>query len=721
MTAQPPSKSPAKASTPEPRPRRGCAGLFFCILLVLGAIWGGCLGLFVWVLDEAEGTISLIEQFRPKVGSKVYAADGELLGEFTGAEQREVVSLNEIPLHLQKAFVATEDDKFYEHKGVRLDAIFNAAYYIFQTGHVRGGSTITQQVVRNIETTQVGYEVSLQRKLKEAIVALELERKFTKDEILELYLNKLFLGMSYYGVEVASQRYFGKSCSDLTIGESALLAGLARLPNRQEPIHNPENARKRRDIVLGQMLDNKFITQAEYEAAINESVAASVITPEERAQLIAEGKGQWANKKLRAPYFVRDVRLFTLRLANKEEVFEDGLEIYTTIDLRLQQAAEDILLKALDDFDAKKLASLTKQDKADEFVPVSGALVCLDNRPGYKGWVRAMVGGRNFDVNEFNNATQARRQPGSSIKPFVWAAAIDYGFTPSSILVDEPFSIIDPAGNRWSPKNFKNTYAGPITLRRALEQSVNIVSIKLVQQLTMPVVRSYYKRAGITTPIENVVGLTLALGTPDIRIIDQAVAYSTFANGGIRYDPITVTEIRDRDGFTLYDYQNFARHERAMDENVAYVVTHMMEGVAQWGTGARSAALGRPRAGKTGTTNENRNVWFCGFTPDFTCVVWLGYTDNRSLGRGGDFTGGRLACPIWTDFMIEAEKDLPARAFDAPDGVVFYDVDRMTGLSGGNFKEAFLKGTPPPSTVMPQFDLGPQVEETPEDAILDGF
>lgn len=687
----------------------------------MSGVWGACLGVFVWVIEEAEDTITLIEEFRPKVGSKVYSADGELLGEFTGAEQREVVSLSEMPLHLQKAFVATEDDKFYEHKGVRLDAILNAMLYIFQTGRVRGGSTITQQVVRNIEATRIGMEVSLKRKLKEAIVALELERKFTKDEILELYLNKIFLGMSYYGVEVASQRYFGKACGELTLGESALLAGLARSPNRQEPIHNPENARKRRDIVLGQMLDNGFITRSEYEAALQESVEESVIRPDERAQLIAEGKGRWALKKLRAPYFVRDVRLFVLRLADKEEVFEDGLEIYATIDMRLQKAAEEVLLEALEEFDKKKLGQLEKAGKEDEFVPVSGALVCLDNRPGYKGWVRAMVGGRDFSKSKFNNATQARRQPGSSIKPFVWAAAIDYGYTPSTILVDEPFEIIDAAGNRWAPKNFTPEYQGPISLRRALEKSINVISIKLVQQLTMPVVRSYYKRAGITTPIDSVVGLTLALGTPDVRVIDQCVAYATFANGGVRYDPVMVTQIRDRDGFNLYDYHNFARRDRAMDENVAYVITYMMQGAAEWGTGARSAALERPRAGKTGTTNESRNVWFCGFTPDYTCVIWMGYEDNRPLGRGRNYTGGRLACPIWTEFMVRAHEGLPARDFKAPDSVVSYNVDRLTGLAGGSFKEAFIKGSPKPPKEMPVVDISDRVYEMPDHVILENF
>lgn len=700
------------------RPRRGCGGLFFVLMAVVAAIWGGGLGVFLWVLDEAKTTIAAIEEFRPKIGSKLYSSDEQLLGEYT-IEQRQLVPLSEMPLYLPKAFVATEDDKFYQHRGVRPDAIVNAALYILRTGHVRGGSTITQQIVRNIEGTDVGKEVTLQRKLKEAIIALQLERKFTKDEILELYLNQIFLGLSAHGVEAASLQYFSKSCRDLSLAESALLAGIARLPNRQEPFHHPENASTRRAIVLEQMLENQFITQAEYDAASMESAEESVITPEERAVLAAEGQGVWAPNKFRAPYFAEEVRLFLLRRTDKEEMFEDGLEIHTTVDMRMQRMAEDVLQKALDEFDAKRLEQLKKLGTEDEFVPVCGALVCLDNRDPYRGWVRAMVGGSDFETNKFNMATQARRQPGSSVKPFVWAAAIHNGFTPSTIVVDEPFEMKDGAGNIWRPKNFKNEYGGPTTLRRALEKSVNIVSIKLVRELGMPVVRSYLQRAGITTPIDNVVGLTLALGTPDVLVLDQCVAYSTFANGGMRYDPVMVTRVLDRDGFTRYDYRNYTHRERAMPENVAYVVTYLLEGAAQWGTGARSAELGRPRAGKTGTTNENRNAWFCGFTPEFTCVVWLGYKDNRPLGIGQNYTGGRLACPIWTDFMVQVYDmlNLPVREFESPaEGVSFYTVDRETGLAGGSFREAFISGTQPPTT-MPVFPE--RIDEVPDSLILE--
>lgn len=708
-----PSTPPAQTESP-PR-RRGCAGLFFGFILVCGVVWGACLGAFVWVLQDTKNTIQVLETFRPKVGSKVFSADGELLGEFS-IEQRQLVSLSEIPLHVQKAFLATEDDEFYEHKGVRPLAIVNAAVGALKGGRLRGASTITQQVVRTIEPLQVGQERTLKRKLREAVIAFQVERDFTKDEILELYLNQIFLGVSAHGVESAAQQYFGRHIWEVTLGEAALLAGLTRAPNRNEPFKYPENARQRRDIVLQQMIGNQFITPEEYDQAIRESVEASVITPEEREQLEKEGKGMWAPNKFKAPYFVEEIRQSILAQTDKAEVFQEGLEIHTTLDMRLQRAAEEILLKGLDEFDAKKLQALKREGKENEFVPVSGGLVCIDNRPGYKGHIRAMVGGRDFEKEKYNTATQARRQPGSSIKPFVWATAIANGMTPSSIIVDEPYVRVDPWGNVWRPKNFGGEYQGPITLRNALAKSINIVSVKLVERLTMPAVRLCLERCGIRTPIDNSVGLTIALGSPEVTVLDHCVAYSCFANGGVRYDPILITEIKNRDGIAMPELTKPQRREEAVRPGVAYVMTYLLEGVCKFGTGANTQAQwekaqpGRPRAGKTGTTNESRNAWFCGFTTNYTCVVWIGYRDNRSLGHGKEYTGGRLANPIWTDFMIVAEDDLPVRDFEMPDGVTFCQVDRSTGLAGGSFKEAFLKGSGPP-TVMASPTISPGTEE----------
>ncbi len=691
----------------EAKTKRGCAGLFFFLMLVMGSLWGAGLGVFVWVLEDAKSTISALEEFRPNIGSKIFSSDGELLGQFT-IEERQLVPLNEMPLHLIKAFVATEDHPFYEHKGVRPDAIINAALQGLRTGHFRGGSTITQQVVRNVKDLSIGSERTIQRKIKEAIVALQVEREFTKDEILELYLNQIFLGISAYGVEAASLQYYSKSCRDLTLGEAATLAGLTRAPNIQEPIHNPENALARRNIVLAQMLDpqNGFITQEEYEAAIAEDLDASVITPEERLEKEARGEGVWAPAKFKAPYFVEEVRRKIYNEYDKEEVLEQGMEIYTSVDMRMQRAAEKALLDRLEHFDNNKRTWLTKVGREDEFVPVSGALVCIDNRPGYEGMVRAMVGGRDFDTIKFNSATQAKRLIGSSIKPFVWAAAVSAGLTPSTVIIDEPFVKRDAIGRVWRPKNFDGKFHGPMPIRYALERSVNIVSIKLVEQLGVPYVRSYLQSCGIQTDVQ---GLTIALGTPQVSVLELCSAYGTFANNGWLYSPVLITEIKDRDGLTRYDYTETARKDKAMEEDVAYVVNHMLQGVATPAGGSlgyqptawRTHVLERPRGGKTGTTNDSRDAWFSGFTKDFTCVVWVGYSDNRPLGKGRDhdgmtFTGGHQAAPIWIEFMKEAQKGMPVRDFEVPDNVEFFNINRRRGDLGGNYREAFIKGTRPP-------------------------
>jgi len=698
--------SDSKQAAAPPRRRSGCAGVFFTLMLVVGGAWGAALGGFLWLLEDANATIEALEEFRPKVGSKVYSDDGELLGEFS-IEKRRLLSLSDIPLHVQKAFIATEDDKFYSHKGVRPDAIVNAALYTLRTGTARGGSTITQQVVRNVDDLMVGTERTIDRKLREALRALQVEQAFTKDEILELYLNKIFLGISAYGVEAASWQYYGKSVREVTLGEAATLAGLTRSPNRQEPIHNPENALTRRNIVLGQMLDNGFITQAEHDAALREDLEASVVTPEERLARAQAGEGIWAQSKFKAPYFVEEVRQFIYDNYGRDDVLEKGLRIETTLDMRLQRAAEEVLLPALDLFDELKLNWLTKIGKEEEFTPVSGALVCLDNRRGQEGFVRALVGGRDFDTFKFNNATQALRQPGSSVKPFIWAAAIDNGMTASTVVVDEPFVRVAPNGKTWSPKNFTGEFLGPITLRHAIEKSVNIVSIKLVEQLGVPLVRSYLERSGIQSDIQ---GLTIALGTPEVTVLQLAAAYSTFPNEGIRHDPVLVKSIASRDGIELYNHRAYARSAEALDADVAYVMTHLLQGVCTpdykkqyYPTATATAKLERPRGGKTGTTNESRNVWFCGFTPYYTTVVWLGYPDNRPLGKGRDhlgrsFTGGGLAAPIWTDFMIEAHEGLPVVGFEKPFGVKMYNIHRLRGTQGGDYEEAYLtRGPEPPA------------------------
>jgi penicillin-binding protein 1A len=685
-------------SIPPNRPR-GCAGLFFLFIIVVGALWGAGLGFSIWLVDDAtQNVATALAEFRPKIGSKAYSSDGQQIGEFA-IQERQLVRLSDIPLHVQKAFIATEDDSFYEHRGVNPFAILNGViWYTIKTGSPRGGSTITQQVVRNVEPLGIGFERKVMRKIKEAIAALQVEREFTKDEILELYLNQIFLGKSAYGVESASRQYFGKSCTELTLAEAATIAGLNRAPNSANPIVNPKAATIRKNVVLQQMLDKQFITQSEFDAALQEDIEAAVVRPDSAPNNL---KDYSVRGGFKAPYFVEEVRQFVLDKYEAQQVFEDGLEIYTTIDMRLQESAERILLKALDEFDEKQRKRLESQGKLDEFIPVSGGLVCIDNRPGYRGFIRAMVGGRDFVKEKYNTVTQARRQPGSSIKPFVWAAAVASGLTPSTIVVDAPYQRVAPNGLIWSPKNFDGGYSGAIPIRLALEKSINIVAIKLVEKVGTPLVRSYLQRCGIPTDVE---GLTIALGSGEVQVLDHAVAYSVFANGGVRHDPIMITEIRDRDGLQRYNYRDFVKTEQAMDPKVAYVTMHMLKGVCEPGgdighypTGWRTHVINRPRGGKTGTTNESRDAWFCGFTTAYTTIVWVGYRDNRSLGRGRDYTGGRLAAPIWVDFMLEAHEGMPVTDFEIPPDIEFHSIDRLTGVAGGKYKEAYIKGTAPPA------------------------
>jgi penicillin-binding protein 1A len=693
----------------EPGKPRGCGGLFFLLTLGIATFFGAGLGVFIYMLQDAEHAIDTLDDFRPKAGSRVFSSDGTKLGEFA-TESRQVLSLNEIPLHVQKAFVATEDHTFFEHRGVRPMAYGSVLLGFLKTNHLRGASTITQQVVRNIEGTGVSKDITVERKLREMLVALQLERRFTKDEILEMYLNQIFLGVSAHGVEAAAEQYFLKHVSELTLGEAAMLAGLTRSPNNNQPFRHQENARVRRDIVLAQMLEHGFITKDEHDAAVKEKIDEEVITPEERAALPPEQQAAWAPNKFLAPFFCVDVQHFITDppppnqvSVEPGELFESGLEIYTTIDMRLQQAAEEVLLKAMDDFDAKKKEKLEKQGRGNEFEPINGALVCLDNRPGYEGFVRAMVGGRDFYQNQYNWATQARRQPGSGVKPFVWLAALDNGMTPSSIVVDEPFSVVDALGRPWAPENFEKEYQGAIPIRKALELSVNVVSVKLVQRLGMPLVRSYLQSAGFRQPIADDVGLTLGLGTKETLVIDQATCYQTLALGGLRVSPVMITHIKDRDGIVRYDYRSYQTKTRVFKEDVSYQITHLLQGVCEpmkngsySPTGRRTERLGRPRAGKTGTTNEARTIWFNGYTPQYTTIVMLGYPDNESIGSGVDTTGGAIASPIWTDFMIRAHEGLPVMDFKVPAGVEFYNINRATGVAGGDYKEAYIRGTRPP-------------------------
>lgn len=696
---------------------RGCGFLFFLIMVVVGACFGAGLGLFAYQMEKAKAQIAALDQFRPRIGSKVYADEGSvLLGEYN-VENRQLVRLTEIPLIVQKAVVAGEDALFYQHKGVRPDAMFNTVRYIAQTGRIRGGSTITMQLVRNAEeVTGVSKEQTPARKAREMVAALQVEREFTKDEILELYLNQVFFGGSAHGIEAAAQQYFAKSCKEIDLKEAATLAGILPSPNAFRPDLHPEAAQVRRNLVLDRMLEHGFITQPEYDEARATPVRSYVLTPQQRAEEIekADSKVRQPNEFL-APYFVREMKVRALRSKafEDETLLESGDEIITTLDMRLQKAAEKALFEQLAKFDEIKLKQLQRAGREEEFVPVQGALVCMDNRDEYKGYVRALVGGRDWDVEQYNMATQALRQPGSSVKPFVFATALEYGrdkfISPATIRVDEPFVHV-VGTTRWAPQNFSGSFSGPVTLRYALEKSINVVTVKLVKEFGFQNVKSTIEKCFPGVTVRNDTGLTVGLGTHEVTVLDQCAAYAAIACGGEYSPPIFIESIKNRDGIERYHCE--IERQQVLSKDVAYVIRYMLQGVAQYGTGAASAKLGRPRGGKTGTTNSARDLWYCGFTPEYTCIVWLGYKDNRSLGSGQNYTGGRQAVPVWTNFMIEALEGEPIQDFKVDEGVIeWHNVSRQSskGQQGG-FKEMFLKGTyreyePTPESETP--DIGP--------------
>ncbi|HRK35553.1 MAG TPA: PBP1A family penicillin-binding protein [Candidatus Hydrogenedentes bacterium] len=697
---------------------RGCGFLFFLFMLVAGAAFGSALGFFSWRMEKAKAQIESLDQFRPKIGSKVYADGGAVfLGEYN-VENRQLVRLNEIPLILQKAVVAAEDAVFYQHKGVRPDALFQTGLRAMRTGRVRGASTITMQLVRNAEeATGVTKERTPSRKLLEMIVALQVEREFTKDEILELYLNQVFLGGSAHGVEAAAQQYFGKSCKDVTLQEAATIAAILPSPNAYRPDFHPDRTQHQRNLILDRMLEHGFITAEEFERARGTSVKDYTLTQEQRLARMNEEAGMLTPNKFRAPYFVREmkIRMLQEQKFDDQQLIDDGYEIVTTLDMRLQKAAEEALFEQLRKVDERKLKALQRAGREEEFVPVQGALVCMDNRPEFAGYVRALVGGRNWEEEQFNMATQAARQPGSSVKPFVWAAALEHGrnkkISPTTIRVDGPFTKMGGNGQVWSPRNFSGDYSGPVSLRLALEKSINTVAVRLTEEFGVNAIKETIQECGFSIPIPADASLTVALGSHSVTALEQCAAYAMFPNGGKYAKPIFIEAIKDRDGLEMYRAK--PKPEQRMKPDVAFVMLHMMRGVCEspWGTGGRTSALKRPRAGKTGTSNDARDVWFCGFTPEYTCVVWIGYKDNRSLGQGADYTGGRLTVPVWTNFMMKALEGQEVKDFKEPEGanIEWHKVTRQTSRgSQGGFNEAFIKGTyapPAPPAPKPEDEL----------------
>lgn len=752
-----------------------------------------------------------LRNYEPPVMTRVHAADGALVAEYAH-ERRLFLPIQAMPAILKNAFISAEDKNFYKHNGVDPEGIARAVYTLGMDvvrGNKRrpqGASTITQQVAKNFLLTN---EQSMERKAKEAILAMRIEVAYTKDQILELYLNEIFLGLGAYGVAAASLTYFDKSVHELTIAEAAYLAALPKAPNNYHPFRFPERAVGRRNDIIDLMADNGYITR---DQAVEAKKQPLTVTPRQLGPQLAG-----------SDYFAEEVRRELAERYGEKGLYQGGLSVRTTLDPKLQIMARRALMKGLLEYDAEfgwrgpvsrievgsldwgprlaemktyadlpewRLAVVTsvvdqeaqiglqppkqfggavsterergiipleqmrwarwadgprrgQQIKAApqllspgdvvfvervgqgagdrqvyklrQFPEVSGAIVVLDP---HTGRVLAVTGGFSYADSEFNRATQAWRQPGSSFKPFVYAAALDNGYTPSSVVLDGPIEIIQANQPAWRPENYSGKFYGPSTLRIGIEQSRNTMTVRLAKDMGMPLVVEYAKRFGIYDDLMPY--LPMSLGAGETTVLRLTAAYATIANGGRRVRASFIDRIQDRYGKTIFKHdprqcqgceasawaqqeepQLVDDREQVLDPMTAYQITSMMEGVVQRGTATVVREVGKPVAGKTGTTNDEKDVWFVGFTPDLVVGVFIGYDKPRTLGRGQ--SGGHTAAPIVKDFLMDALKDKPAIPFRVPPGLRLMAINRKSGLKASpgdpdTIMEAFKPGTAPPDS-----------------------
>ncbi len=599
---------------------------FFIVTAVVLSIIIGILGGYIyWILSDLPG-IKAIEEYAPAESSIVYADDGSVLAELY-AERRTFVPSYQIPQRVKLAVVAIEDARFYHHPGVDIIGILRALYHDIKAGEiVQGGSTITQQLAKMLFLTP---EKSIARKIKEAAISIQLEKRYTKDEILGLYLNQAYFGAGAYGIEAASQVYFGKSCKDIDIAEAALLAGLVRAPTAFSPFKDPSKALLRREVVLRKMYELGHITKAQLTAAENEPL------PE-----------HFNKRPFNAPYFIEYLKQH-LEARYGDALYKGGLRIYSTINPEMQDAAEKAVTEGV--------RAIEKRVRPG----IQGALLCIEPATGQ---IKAMVGGKDFWKSQFNRATQALRQPGSAFKPFVYVTALMHGYSPTDTINDSPVSYPGAVkGRPWIPKNYDGRYRGPITLRDALAYSVNVCAVKLLASLGVdPVIESAH-RLGVRSPLQPY--LPLALGASDLTLMELTSSYAVFADNGIRVEPIAYTRIKNRDGITIEDVRPTTTD--VLDPDTAHMMTYMLRAVVEEGTAVRAKELKRPIAGKTGTTNDFRDAWFIGFTPRLITGVWVGRDNHKPIGPRE--TGARAALPIWMNFMEQVLKDKPVEDFAEPD------------------------------------------------------
>lgn len=582
--------------------------------------------------------------------TRVLSADGEVLYEFF-VEHRIPVTLDRVSPWLVKAFLAMEDTDFYQHWGINLRRLAKAFLVDLKAMRpVQGASTLSQQLARSLYLSN---EKILPRKIKEALLALRLERMYTKEEILTLYMNQIYLGEGAYGVEAAAQEYFGKDAGSLTADEAATIVAVAANASLYSPRKKPENCLARRNRVLDRMARVGFLRQAEAESlkALPLRLAPDRTRPS------------------KAPYFVDYVRRLTVPVVGTDALLEEGLVVRTTLDYRLQRVAEQTVEDFLTQLE-KRQRYRFKRSAGDTAGYVQAALILMETSTGF---VRAFVGGRDFWQSQFNRAVDATRQPGSAFKPFVYVAAVDNGFYPSHFVMDSPIVLKLPH-MEWRPNNFDGEFKGRITLRQALQESRNICAIRLMEEVGAEKVIQYARRLGISSPLEPVP--SMAIGSVEVKLVELVRAYSAFATNGLLVEPVYITSI-ERDGVVLYTGQRSAKD--VLDPRTAYIMTNMLESVVKMGTASSVVSSGftRPAAGKTGTTNDYTDAWFIGFTPDFVCGVWTGFDLKTSLGTRQ--TGAVAALPMWIAVMKAAHEGKPPRAFTVPPGIVRVPVCAESG------------------------------------------
>ena len=641
-------------------------------LLVVVLVSGlGVAASAVWVLTILPGSlpsVTQLETFDASEGTKVYDDNDELITEFH-VERRIFVPLAQIPKTLRDAIIATEDARFYSHHGVDPTGIARAVYQNFRRGRiVEGGSTITQQLAKVLFLTP---DKSLERKLKEAVLALELERRYSKDRILEMYLNQIYFGHGAFGVEAAARTFYGKGVSELSLPECTLLAGLPKAPTTYSPFEHPEAAKRRRATVLSRMVDVGAIASPLAKKTADSPLG---LIPPERRRTTGQYYLEYVQQQLEAQY-------------GADLVFKGGLQVYTTLSPVMQVKAERALREGLKALESRRGAA-AKDGTAPPPERPEGALLTIEPQTGY---IKAMVGGYDFFKSEFNRAVQARRQPGSAFKAFVYLAALESGQTPASVVDDSPVEF--PAGRNgkaWKPDNYDRKFRGPITYQQALEESVNVAAVKVLEKNGVRRTVDLARRLGVESPLgEN---LSIALGTSDLTLLEITSAYGALANQGSWVRPSAIRYVLDSQRKLLEE--NTPQAKQVVSPELAYVMTSMLRGTIERGTGAAARALGRPAAAKTGTTNDYSNAWFIGYTPQLATGVWVGYDRPRSLGK--DETGSRVAVPIWTAFMQEALAGTPPEDFPIPERVVLVPVDMNP--SGGCVRPvtmAFVAGTEP--------------------------